>query len=54
MAVNQTLKEIKKMRKNNDLEIDSRVALIEVIEELIDCRKVIDDLIARITILETR
>lgn len=54
MAVNQILKEIRKARKQNNFEVDPTTALMEVIEELIDCRKALDEIVTRLTALEAR
>ena len=54
MAENQLFKEFKKTKKNNTLQADVSAMLVEVIEELIQTRKELDELTARVVVLEPK
>jgi hypothetical protein len=54
MPENLLFKEFKKTKKNNTLQADVSAMLVEVIEELIQTRKELDELTARVVALEPK
>jgi hypothetical protein len=54
MPDNPLFVEYKKAKKNNILEADPSAMMVEVIEELIQTRKELDNLIARVVLIEKK
>jgi hypothetical protein len=54
MAENSLLKEYRKARKNNILEADPAAMIVEIIEEIINLRKELDDALTRLKALEKK